>query len=215
MATPRHPFHIDGPKPIDGAPENLAKVVVSFSPATHPEVLIRWTYTLQDGQHLKPCGVTVEPAPGLPPDEWPHIGATLMRELPLAKLERAARSALAFGLRTPDGTPLPWSVSTPAADIPAVARETVRERHPDVDPDSGAAAARRWKRLVRLAEVVLELQAAEARGEKSPTAVVAEARGVAQPTVRSWLHQAKKEGFVAAPFAEFTAIGPGESQADE
>lgn len=79
---------------------------------------------------------------------------------------------------------------------PRTPAEMVRVRFPDLDPQSGAGAARRWTRLIRLAEVVQEQQLAQARGEKSPTAVIAEARGVAPATVRGWLHQATREGFL-------------------
>lgn len=96
----------------------------------------------------------------------------------------------------------------------------VRDRYPDLDPSSGPGAARRWNRLVRLAEIVQEHHAAVTSGAKSPTGVVAEARNVAPATVRSWLHQAKQEGFAVRAnilfaiesFAEIAATDPnGES----
>lgn len=77
----------------------------------------------------------------------------------------------------------------------SAAQQAVRERWPDLDPDSGPGAARRWNRLVRLAEVSSEYRAAQAVGERSPANAIAEARGVEAGTVRSWLHQARKEGF--------------------
>lgn len=214
MAT-THPFHVQGPDPIEGAPENLTSVTASLVPAERPDLLIRWRYTLRDETHLEPCGVSIEPNPDLPPTEWGPIGATVIRDLPLAKLERAARSGLTFALRAPDGAPLPWSGAVAESDIPAVAQEMVRERHPEVDPGAGAGAVRRWKRLLRLAEVTLEQQAAQARGEKSPANAIAEARGVAPATVRSWLHQAKQEGFEVLPFAEFSAVAPGPETTEE
>ena len=75
------------------------------------------------------------------------------------------------------------------------AEEVVRERFPDLDPEAGPGAARRWRRLVRLAEVAEEYREAKGRGEKAPATVVAEKRGVAAGTVHVWLSHAKKEGF--------------------
>lgn len=79
------------------------------------------------------------------------------------------------------------------------AEDVVRERFPDLDPDSGLGAARRWRRLIRLAEVAEEYRAAQEAGAKAPATVVAENRGVAPGTVGTWLHYARKEGF-DAPF---------------
>ncbi|MEU0035136.1 hypothetical protein [Streptomyces sp. NPDC006333] len=202
-ATPSLQFWITDPTPIEGAPDSLAEVVVSLVPADHPHLLVRWQYTLEDRTRITgPHGVSVHPSPETPPGEWQTIGATTVRDLPLAKLERSARQALTLGMKDPNGAPLSGYLSplaVPEESIPTVARETVRERHPEVDPDDGAAAARRWKRLIRLAEVWLEYQAAEARGEKAPTNVIAETRGVAPATVRSWLHHAKQEGLDSSP----------------
>ena len=75
------------------------------------------------------------------------------------------------------------------------AEEIVRARYPDLDPDAGPGAARRWNKLLRLVEVAQEYQAAQGRGENAPTEAIAEARGVAPATVRTWLHRARQEGF--------------------
>jgi hypothetical protein len=213
--TPSHQFRITDPAPIEGAPDSLTEVVVSLVPAGHPSLLVRWQYTLEERTRISgPHGVSVQPSPGTPPEVWQTVGATVIRDLPLAKLERAARQALTFGMRDPSGAPLSGYLSplaVPEQDIPTVAQESVRERHPEVNPDDGPAAARRWKRLIRLAEVWLEYQALEARGEKAPTNVIAEARGVAPATVRSWLHHAKQEQLDASPVDAWTAIQQTES----
>lgn len=119
------------------------------------------------------------------------------RPAALVAAEFMAKVALDENLRR---SPPPPSLGSPPSpdEIPELARAMVRERYPDLDPNSGAAAARRWKRLVRLAEVVHEQQMAQVRGEKSPTAVIAKTRGVAPSTVRGWLHQANLEGFTPA-----------------
>jgi hypothetical protein len=216
-------FH--GPDPIEGT-EGLTSIGVEFVPVEHPKLRITWEYVLQGRDILHPCGLRVEPVPGTPADERPHIGASSIRDLPLARLERAARMAVEFYMRQgTDGPPLgpSWGSAPTPDEISETARAMVREAYPDVDPKAGAGAARRWKRLVRLAEVVQEHQVARARGEKAPAAVVAEARGVASSTVRSWLHQAKQEGFTPRPlaggsgvFEEISSEDPaGELHADD
>lgn len=88
------------------------------------------------------------------------------------------------------------------------AEEAVRVRFPSVDPNSGPGAARRWRRLVRLAEVAQEYRDAQERGEKAAGAAIAKARGVAPSTVNVWLHQARKEGF-DVPFRRRVKGGTG------
>lgn len=83
----------------------------------------------------------------------------------------------------------------------------VRERFPDLDPEGGPGAARRWRRLVRLAEVAQEYRKAKDRGEKAPATVIAEKRGVAVGTVHVWLSHAKKEGF-DVPTRRANELGP-------
>lgn len=206
---PKEPrFHMQGPDLIEGS-ESLFSAEISFVPADYPQIQITWeyvircsdytleevAYALRDGEILYPSGMRVEPWAGTPTDEWLHVGASFIRDLPTARLERAARIIVETDLAG-------WEELTQesdAADIAELARELVRERWPDLDPEAGAGAARRWNRLVRLAEVVHEHQAARAQGEKAPANAVAQARGVEPSTVRSWLHQAKQEGITPRP----------------
>ncbi len=197
-------FH--GPDPIEGA-EHLDSIGVTYVPIDFPQLRITWEYVLQGNEVLYPCGMRVEPWPGTPVEDRVHVGASFVRDLPLAKLERAARIAVELrrsGPRTAEQ--LRGLAESTDEDIPANARAMVRERWPDLDPEAGAGAARRWNRLVRLAEVVQEHQAARARGEKAPAVAVAEARGVASSTVRSWLFQAKEEGIVPPPMSPWTFV---------
>lgn len=190
-----------GPDPIEGA-DHLELMGVSFVPVEYPQLVIRWDYVIRDGEIEFPSGMRVEPWPALPVNERPHVGASFVRDLPMTKLERAARMAveLRLGLGSSSFSEAWKRTYSPAGeseDIQETARAMVRERWPDLDPESGAGAARRWNRLVRLAEVVQEHQAARAQGEKAPASAVALARGVEPGTVRTWLHQAKQEGIAA------------------
>jgi hypothetical protein len=217
MTTPlQHRIWISDPEPIEGAPEGVREVFVSLVPASHPHVLVRLQYALRDGRKIEgPYGVRVQQAVDAPLDEWKPVGATLVRDLPFVKLERVARMALTFGQRTPEGVPLDMSAGLfeappPVEKIPERAEGMVRANHPDVDPDGGPGALRRWRRLIRLAEVQLEYNAAAVAGEKAPATVVAERRGVSTATVNTWLHHAKKEGLDAqlAPDLSVVAVAP-------
>ncbi|MGW0417491.1 hypothetical protein [Streptomyces sp. NPDC003015] len=206
MATPDNHFRVSLPEPIEGAPDSLVRQTVSLETADHPGLRFHWRYTIKNGSQVEgPHGFTIEPSRDAPPDNWQTLNATAIRELPLSKLERTARQALGLPMLNPDaaqsGT---WLRAVPPQDIPGLARDTVRGRHPEVDPDEGPAAARRWNRLIRLAEVWLEYQAAEAAGDRAPTNTIAEARNVAPATVRGWLHHARREGLDTSP-ADFWA----------
>lgn len=202
MTTPdQHRIWVTDPEPIEDAPEGFAQVIASLVPASYPHVLVRFEYVIRDGRRIEgPYGVRVQQAPEVSAEAWKPVGAALVRDLPLTTLERAARLAVGLGLRTPEGAPLaggvrPVDLAVLTEEIPYYAEQMVRERHPDVNSDDGPAALRRWNRLIRLAEVRLEYNHAVAKGEKAPATVVAEKRGVAPGTVRTWLHQAKQEGF--------------------
>ncbi|MDW4904466.1 hypothetical protein RB628_03705 [Streptomyces sp. ADMS] len=213
MTTPdQHRIWVTDPEPIEGAPEGFAQVIASLVPASYPHVLVRLEYVIRDGRRIEgPYGVRVQQAPDVTAEGWKPVGAALVRDLPLTKLERAARLAVGLALRTPEGAPLsggmrPVDLAVMTEEIPSYAEQMVRERHPDVNPKDGPAALRRWNRLIRLAEVRLEYNHAVGRGEKAPATTVAEKRGVQPGTVRTWLHQAKQEGFggsEAVPLAEF------------
>lgn len=211
MTTPdQHRIWLTDPEPIEGAPDGFAQVIASLVPASYPHVLVRLEYVIRDRRRVEgPYGVRVQQAPDLPAEEWKPVGAALVRDLPMPQLERAARLAVGMAVRTPEGAPLAGGIrsvdlAVTEEEIPGYAEQMVRERHPDVDPDGGAGARRRWNRLIRLAEVRLEYNQAVALGEKAPATAVAEKRGVAPGTVRTWLHQAKHEGFGEAEALSLT-----------
>lgn len=202
--APQHRVRVTDPEPIEGAPDGFAQVIASLVPASYPHVLVRFEYVIRDGRHVEgPYGVCVQQQPGATAGGWKPVGATLVRDLPFVKLERVARMVITLGMRTPEGMPLNVSAGLfeppppSAEEIPARAEEMVRAHHPDVDPEGAPGARRRWKRLIRLAEVQLEYNAAAASGERAPATVVAEKRGVAVGTVHVWLSHAKKEGLDA------------------
>ena len=87
-------------------------------------------------------------------------------------------------------------------------KEAVLAAHPGLDPNAGPSTARRWNRLVRLAEIADEYRAAQEAGERSPANTIAKKRGVEPGTVRTWLHQARQEGFVVPHRVRANELGP-------
>ncbi|WPO69911.1 hypothetical protein [Streptomyces sp. KN37] len=200
---------VSAPHQIEGEADGVATVDVSLRPAEHPEFSVTFVYAVRDSEILFPAGMRVEPAHGVPSREWSRLGAGLIKDLPVARWERAARAAA--DAQIAGATTWTWQTPSDQSEATRLAEAIVREMNPALDPNSGKAAARRWKRLVRLAEVVNEHDAARARGAKSPAGEVAEARGVEPSTVRSWLTQAKQEGIAPGviPFKEFERRFPG------
>jgi hypothetical protein len=79
-----------------------------------------------------------------------------------------------------------------------MAEALVRYLRPVLNPQSSKAAARTWESLVRYAEVLEEYGRELAAGSDDPIGRIAERRGVALPTVRSWLHRGREAGLDAA-----------------
>lgn len=202
-------LNVSTPRKVEGDGEDTATVDVALRPAEHPQITVTFVYAVRGGEVLFPSGMRIEPAHDVPSGEWIRLGAGLIKDLPVARWERAARAAADAKV----GGVKSWSWQTTAdqAEIKRLAEAIVREMNPGLDPAAGKAAARRWNRLVRLAEVVNEHDAARARGAKSPAGEVAQARDVEPSTVRSWLSQAKQEGIAAGaiPLEEFEHRFPG------
>ncbi|MEW2083465.1 hypothetical protein [Streptomyces sp. NPDC005283] len=208
MSAPEDVISVSAPQPIDDEEDGAATVEVTLRPTEHPTLVATFGYLIRDARVVFPCRLHIGPAPDSPIGDWVRLGAGLIKDLPVARWERAARAAAdahVAGVKA-----WSWRAAEPG-DTQLVAEDIVREMHPGIDPQSGKAAARRWNRLVRLAAVVQEHDAARARGAKSPAGEVAKIRGVEASTVRSWLSQAKQEGITAGtiPLDEFKRRFPG------
>jgi hypothetical protein len=116
-----------------------------------------------------------------------------VRELPLAQWEKFAKAAAQSWFRGPD--PLAGSHGGGRRER---AETLVQYLHPELNPISGKAAARKYESLVRYAEVLDEYAQVLAAGGDDPTVVIAKRRGVAPATVRSWLHRGREAGLDAA-----------------
>ncbi|MFJ9376842.1 hypothetical protein [Streptomyces sp. NPDC101455] len=200
---------VSTPQKIEGDRDEMATLDVTLRPAEYSQLSVTFVYAVRDEDVLFPSAVSVGPAHGVPSDEWIRLGAGLIKDLPIARWERSAKAAAQA--KVGGAKAWSWRPTSDQAEIKRLAEAIVREMNPGLDPASGKAAARRWNRLVRLAEVVHEHDAARTRGAKSPAGEVAEARGVEPSTVRSWLSQAKQEGIAAGtiPLEEFERRFPG------
>ncbi|MFJ3088914.1 hypothetical protein [Streptomyces sp. NPDC086838] len=168
---------------------------MSLDPPEHPDLTVTFDYLVKPVEVLHAYGFRVEPRGGLAREEGTKVGAGLIRDMPIARWEKAARSAAVFHVE--GATPWAWRAAGDDESVARLAAEIVTAMNPDLDPHAGKGPARSWNRLIRLAEVTLQAEMAEARGEKSPAAYVAERRGVAAATVRGWLHQARQAGLAS------------------
>lgn len=210
MPSPDQVVTVSSPRQVEKESEaGVATVEVTVRPDEQPQLIVTFQYLVRTGEVLFPCGLKIEPAGDGPSDGWVRLGVGLIRDLPIARWERAARAAAE---KQVEGAKVwEWRQAQTPREITRLAETIVREMNPGLDPAAGKAAARRWNRLVRLAEVVHEHDAARARGAKSPAGEVASARGVEPSTVRSWLSQAKQEGITAGviPLEDFERRFPG------
>ncbi|MFI9059781.1 MULTISPECIES: hypothetical protein [unclassified Streptomyces] len=180
----------------------LSSLEVSLDPPEYPDLTVTFGFLVKPVEVLHAFAFRVEPRGGFSAAEQAKVGAGLLRDMPIARWEKAARTAAVYHVE--GEVPWAWKTGDDEESISRLAVEIVSAMNPDLDPKAGKGAARSWNRLIRLAEVTLQAEMASSRGEKSPAAYVAEQRGVAAATVRGWLHQARQAG-----------IAPGEIPLDE
>ncbi|MFF3891795.1 hypothetical protein ACFYY3_01045 [Streptomyces sp. NPDC001812] len=186
--------------PLEGDDAGRASsVAVAVEPDDRPDLTVTFDYVALPGEILGPFGVHITPRERVAMGEgWklagdpPRLGVAILRDLPIARWERAAR--LAAQLHPSQQAPWGWEATAGQEDIVRRAEEVVRVLHPSVDPMSGKAGARKWAKLTRFAQVILQHQQAQLAGAADPVGSVAEIRGVTPATVRSWLYRAKLEG---------------------
>ncbi|MEU0098285.1 hypothetical protein [Streptomyces sp. NPDC006267] len=175
-------------------------ITVSLEDRTRPGLQVQFDYAFIVRQLNGPVGIHVEGTAG-PEGVPPRLGVAILRDLPIARWERVARLAATVG---------PLESPAYSRNVKADAERLVRSLHPGVDPHSGKAGARRWRRLTKLAEVSLDYYRAQMSGVHRYAEAVAEGRNVAPATVRSWIFQAQREGitteivwaFLSAPAQE-------------
>jgi hypothetical protein len=186
--------------PLDGDDAGRANAVeVDITPAEQPDLTVTFEYVALPGELLGPFGLRIgQREPVRMGEGWKlaseplRLGVAILRDLPVARWERAARLAA----QTHEDAKMPWlweGVAGPD-EIAAQAERAVRALHPDVDPASGKAGARTWAKLTRYAQVTLQWQRGQLAGDPDPVGTVAADRAVSTATVRSWLYRAKLDG---------------------
>ncbi|MFJ6239659.1 hypothetical protein ACIQH0_36870 [Streptomyces griseus] len=129
-------------------------IKVSLEDRNRPDLKVQFDYMFIAHQLHGPMGVHVV-GTGVLGGVPPRLSAAILRDLPLARWERVARLAATVG---------PLEGLTYSRNVKADAERLVRSLHPGVDPRSGKAGARRWRRLTKLAEVSLDYYRAQMSG---------------------------------------------------
>ncbi|ARI54569.1 hypothetical protein A6E92_22150 [Streptomyces sp. S8] len=186
--------------PLEGDDANRAsRVEVDVIPTERPDLKVTFEYVSVPGELLGPFGLRVgQRRPVRMGSGWKladqpeRLGVAVLRDLPVARWERAAR--LAAQVNRSASVEWGWQGDANSDTVAADAERVVRELYPDVDPSSGKAGARTWAKLNRHAQVTLQWQRGQLAGDPDPVGTVAADRGVSPATVRSWLHRAKLDG---------------------
>ncbi len=168
-----------------------------------PRLVARFGYVASAfAKHLLLRSVAIEPAPGMELGKQARLTIAGVRDLPLARWEAAARAHISQKLSmTLDEHRQLWGKLAGPAEAdriltfisPAV---RVQQLYPGLAQSSTPGDMRRYKSLLRLAEVADEYQRAQRDGVHDPAAFVARNRGEKPATVRSWLHRARKAGLL-------------------
>ncbi|MGC2997405.1 hypothetical protein ACPF8X_03110 [Streptomyces sp. G35A] len=200
---------------LEGDDAGRAKrVEVDIAPTERADLTVTFEYVALPGELLGPYGLRISQREPLRMGEgWElagdpeRLGAAILRDLPVARWERAAR--LAAQVDRDADLPWGWQGETDSDSIAADAERAVRTLYPEVDPASGKAGARTWSKLTRYAQVVLQWQRGQLAGDPDPVGTVAADRGVSPATVRSWLHRAKLDGITPESVAAALAQAEG------
>lgn len=121
-----------------------------------------------------------------------------IRDLPLGRWERAALSAASSAARN---EPADYLEGISAASLPAeqrdrLAADLVNDLYPGLEADRSPAGRRRLSGLLRLAQVGLDYRDLMREGRSDPAAEIARMNSVSPATARSWVHRARKAGFL-------------------
>ncbi|MFD9905893.1 hypothetical protein [Streptomyces sp. NPDC059063] len=180
-------------EPLDGGPEGVVPLTATVA---HPR-MSRWCvifeYFARPGYTLAPVAVSLRPAPGLSYDEYRRLPIGDIRNLPLVRWESAARLHVDAYLMKGQKLDV---VPAYKNDLDWEAQELALEHYPDIADVSTPGAMRRRKSMTHLASVAMEYTTHTLAGVKDPAAAIARSREANPATVRSWIHRARKAGFL-------------------
>lgn len=161
--------------PITGT--DARKVEVHVRDSEH-DVFVTFEFGLAPGLPLYVLDYRVSSFQGI---------RTPLRDLPVARWERAAQAAAERRLVA--GGPYGQHV-----DPKGLAQTIVDKKFPELAGAAKGNALRRRKALLQLAEKAAEYMQVRESGATNPAEVLAEQHGVSAATVRGWLHRARREG---------------------
>ncbi|MFE7237903.1 hypothetical protein [Streptomyces sp. NPDC057580] len=174
------------PALVKDGPEGAIAVTATVTDPAHPKRAALFEYIGMPGHRLAPVSVTVGPAPDLPYDEYVSIPPRDLRDLPLARWESAARWRAELEL----------GQGGSSDKRPESAEAWVFKLYPELRDDDTPAAQRRLRGLTHVADIAMEYATLSILGVKDPAAAIARRRDAKPATVRSWIHRARKAGFL-------------------
>jgi DNA-binding CsgD family transcriptional regulator len=132
------------------------------------------------------------------------LSVAMVRDLPLARWEQAARGRVMSALATEgkvrpgDATEAPWKVGAVRLDQDQAGDDQlIYALYPDLAGDNSLSAQRRLHGLRHLVHVARDYLRLLVEGRSDPAAEIARGYGVSGSTARSWIYRARKEGFLA------------------
>lgn len=136
-----------------------------------------------------------------------RLTVTDVRDLPLTRWESAARARITADLQRKLSEMFDAIKSVDPKEVIADLR--IKQLYPDALTAVGASAERRLDGLRRLALTSVEYQTLLADGRADPAAEIARMHQVTPSTARSWIHRARKAGFLGPAVSRTPGEDPG------
>ncbi|MFE5139282.1 hypothetical protein ACFRDV_16665 [Streptomyces fagopyri] len=187
MPAPHAKVTVSPPEPAPNGPTGSRIVAATVFDDDHPDVAATFKYLAIATQPLQTIGVSVDSRAGDDPYVNATVGASAIREMPIARWDRTAQAAVVQQLGEATG-------EEPAVSAAAWAETLVSEKFPELNEPKDGHALRRRNSLLHLAEAAEEYTRIASTGERNPAGVLAARRGTTPSTVRGWLHRARREG---------------------
>ncbi|MFI9466815.1 hypothetical protein ACIHBQ_04990 [Streptomyces sp. NPDC052492] len=193
------PVDVTVSAPWESGDPRAVLVSAQLTDSDHPSLTAEFEYLAisADGR-LFPRSVHIRPAPDLPIGQNTPVTAGIIRELPLARWETAARSRAQAALQDWEEKVLLDSLGQPTIralrDLSPA--ELVEVIEPGLKGSSRKADQRRYSSLLHQCMVAIEYTALRMEGVQDPAARIARNHSVQPATARSWLHRARNSGIL-------------------
>jgi hypothetical protein len=187
---------VSDPVPRKEGPEGAVQITATVVDPQHPKRAATFGYIGVPGHSLAPVSIAVGPPPDLPTSDYVATFPSDVRDLPLGRWEIAARFRVEARLHRSEFTEVVLTSRKTAHAKDWSAEDRVFELFPDLRNDDSPAARRRLASMTRLATVAQAYIVHSIFGVKDPAAEIAREMGANPATVRSWIHRARKAGFI-------------------